>query len=91
MKVVKQISTGNIIHREIPDFETGKGIINASFITGISQSDLEEVEITQTEWDNHQATIQATIQEKANQKQSAIDKLKALGLTDDEISALIGE
>ena len=53
MKVVKLKLGGVIIHREIPDFEEGKGIKNASKRKGIDENDLEEVDISQTEWDLH--------------------------------------
>ena len=54
MKVVKQKSTGKIVYRQSPDFEKGKGLINASIINSISADDLEEVEINRVEWDASQ-------------------------------------
>ena len=51
MKVVKQKSTGAIVYRSDPEFEPGKGIMNASRIKNIPESDLEEVDIIQSEWD----------------------------------------
>ena len=54
MKVVKQKSTGKIVYRQSPDFEQGKGIINASIFNQIAADDLEEVVITRQEWDDVQ-------------------------------------
>ena len=51
MKVVKNIQTGRLVHREIPDFEEGKGIINAVAMGCGSIENLEEIEVTQTQWD----------------------------------------
>lgn len=51
MLVVKQISTGKIVHRESPDFAKGMGILNASRLNGIPVEDLEEVDVTEQEWD----------------------------------------
>ena len=51
MWVVKRKSTGEIIYRQSPDFESGFGIKNATIIAGIPENDLEEVEVTQIEWD----------------------------------------
>lgn len=50
MKVVKD-RDGNIVYRQIPDFDEGKGIINAVILHGLNSSELFEVEITQEEWD----------------------------------------
>ena len=52
--------------------------------TPISQSDIEAMIPT-----IQQEIIDQKTQEQAN-KQSALNKLKTLGLTDDEITALIG-
>ena len=69
MKVVKQKSTGEIVYRQSPDFEKGLGIINASIFNQISADDLEEVEITQQEWDD----VQKISQDKA-ERDKKIDK-----------------
>jgi len=53
MKVVKQISTGDIVHRENPEFADGKGKINAHINTGIDLTDLEEKDVPQAQWNNH--------------------------------------
>lgn len=50
MKAVRQISTGRLVWREIPDFEDGQGIINAAIDGYDNPSDLEEVEITEADW-----------------------------------------
>ena len=55
MKVVKQKSTGRIVHREEPEFKPGKGKENASTSTGILETDLEEVEVSQADWDAEMA------------------------------------
>lgn len=53
MKVVKQLSTNKIAYRQIPDFEGGKGILNAHMLfPKISIEDLREIEITEEEWNN---------------------------------------
>jgi|GEM_PF-2802803 len=50
MKIARQISTGNILYRESPDFEAGKGILNARFLfSEIPENDMEEVELNITE------------------------------------------
>lgn len=54
MKIVKQISTGKIIYRQSPDFEAGKGILNAKTLNpNIPETDMQEVEVvwTEAEWD----------------------------------------
>lgn len=51
MRVVRQISTGRLIHREIPNFEWGKGILNALIDNDIPVEDLEEVEVTTQAWE----------------------------------------
>jgi len=53
MLVVKHKDTGEILYRSEPEFEEGMGIKNASIIEGIPEIELEEVEITQQEWDDH--------------------------------------
>lgn len=52
MKVVQQISTDKIIHRESPDFAPGMGIQNARFLhPEIPKADMQEVEV---EWEDSQ-------------------------------------
>jgi hypothetical protein len=50
MKVVKQISTGKLVHGESPDFLPGNGIKNAVFFSKLDPRDLEEIEVSPTEW-----------------------------------------
>jgi hypothetical protein len=62
---------------------------------GIQELELTSIEMAQKEQDNIQAQADRTVreekiaQELAN-KQSALNKLKALGLNDAEIKAIIG-
>jgi hypothetical protein len=51
MRVVRNTSTGRIVYRESPDFEWGKGIVNAVASDGYTESELEEIEVTEAEWD----------------------------------------
>lgn len=61
MRVVKRISTGRIVYRESPDFEWGKGIPNAAKFPDnpYPVEELEEVEVTQAEWDAELALREA--------------------------------
>jgi len=54
-KVVRHIPTGDYVYREVPDFEDGKGIINAVSMFGYDPADLEEIVITIAEWEAYQA------------------------------------
>lgn len=54
MKAVRQISTGYLIFRAVPNFAEGEGIANAVDLQGIDPSDLEEITCTQVEWDASQ-------------------------------------
>lgn len=59
MKIVKQISTGKIVYRSIPEFEAGMGIQNARFLhPEIPKADMQEVEV---EWEDsqHQDALKA--------------------------------
>ena len=51
---------------------------------------LENILKTRAEFEAEQNRIEAEQQAKANAKQSAMNKLKALGLTDNEIEGLMG-
>lgn len=51
MKVVKD-EQGNILYRQVPDFEEGKGILNAVFIHGRKAEGLAEVEISEAEFES---------------------------------------
>jgi hypothetical protein len=50
---------------------------------------LEYILQTQTEMKEAEKLFEAAEKEKAEKKESAVSKLKAIGLTDDEIAALI--
>lgn len=50
MKLVKQISTNKILYRQSPDFEEGKGILNAIAICpDIDATDMVEINFIGTE------------------------------------------
>ena len=51
MKVVRHKITGRLVYRQEPDFEEGKGIINAVLMGEGPEEELEEVEVTQAQWD----------------------------------------
>jgi hypothetical protein len=51
---------------------------------------LEQREKDQAEWEAEQSRIEAAELEKQQKRESAVAKLKALGLTDDEVDALLG-
>jgi copper oxidase (laccase) domain-containing protein len=51
---------------------------------------LEQILKDQAEDENRISLIEAAEKEKADKKQSATNKLKALGLTDSEVEALLG-
>jgi hypothetical protein len=63
---------------------------------GIQELELTSIEIAQKEQDNIQAQADRTVREEkiatdlAN-KQSALNKLKALGLNDAEINSILGK
>jgi len=58
MKVVRHKITGRLVYRQQPDFEVGLGITNAvSFGCG-SADELEEVEVTEAEWEAELITRQ---------------------------------
>jgi hypothetical protein len=63
---------------------------------GIQELELTSIEMAQKEQDNIQAQADRTVreekiaQELAN-KQSALNKLKALGLNDAEINSILGK
>jgi hypothetical protein len=51
---------------------------------------LEQILKDQAEWAEQARLIEAAEKEKAEKKESATNKLKALGLTDAEVEALLG-
>ncbi len=87
-RVVRVIKTGETVYRQEPDFEPGLGIKNACILLGFKKKELEEVEITQEEYD---AEINVEFQEKEKEKkikeemdsilrEQAIQNLKSKGL-----------
>ena len=51
MRVVRNKVTGRLIYREEPDFEWGKGITNAILTGEGIENELEEIEVTEQEWE----------------------------------------
>jgi hypothetical protein len=51
---------------------------------------LEQILKDRAEYEAEQKLIEAAEKEKADKKKSATNKLKALGLTDSEVEALLG-
>ena len=87
-KVVRVIATGETVYRQEPDFEQGLGIKNACILHGFKKKELEEVELTQEEYD---AELEVEFQEKEKEKkikeemdsilrEQAIQNLKSKGL-----------
>jgi hypothetical protein len=52
--------------------------------------EIAQIEKAQAEAQESQRLIEAAEKEKAEKKESATNKLKALGLTDSEVEALLG-
>ena len=52
--------------------------------------EIAQIEKDRTEAAEQKRLIEAAEKEKADKKQSATNKLKALGLTDSEVEALLG-
>jgi hypothetical protein len=52
--------------------------------------EIAQIEKDRAEYEEQQRLIEAAEKEKAEKKQSATNKLKALGLTDSEVEALLG-
>lgn len=88
IKVVKNKSTNEIILRQIPNFEDGKGIKLVVSRHGGKTEDYEEVTMSQEEWDNQIKQIKDKDEKKKKDKDTAIEKLKTLGLTEDEAKAI---
>jgi predicted DNA binding protein len=52
--------------------------------------EIAQIEKDRAEYEAQQRLIEAAEKEKAEKKESATNKLKALGLTDSEVEALLG-
>ena len=52
--------------------------------------EIAQIEKDRAEYEEQQRLIEAAEKEKAEKKESATNKLKALGLTDSEVEALLG-
>ncbi len=59
-------------------------------IVPLTAEEIAELEANRIAWEERQAAAEAEAQTKAAAKQSAQDKLKALGLSDIEIAAITG-
>jgi hypothetical protein len=55
-----------------------------------TDEELAQFEKDRAEYEEQQRLIEAAEKEKAEKKKSATNKLKALGLTDSEVEALLG-
>ena len=73
MKVVRHKITGRLVHREIPDFEKGLGILNAINFELGTAGELEEIEVTQAQWE---AELELRQQERPPTTQEQLDQLK---------------
>lgn len=84
-KVVKIKETGKIIYRQSPSFKKGLGIKNACFDGNYKPEDLQEVTISQQEFndtlevESAERRKEILIQKRMNDllRQQAIDSLKA--------------
>ena len=77
MKAVRNKATGRLVYREYPDFRKGMGIANAllgDLVAGDlgSKDELEEIDITQEQWD---AEIALREQEKGPTAKERLDDL----------------
>lgn len=55
--VVKRIDTGQIVYRSGPDFNPGFGILNASRMYNLDPAILQEVVVTDSEWNDYVQSI----------------------------------
>ena len=79
MKVVKHKETGEILYRSEPEFEKGFGIKNASIGEGVPETELEEVNITQQEWDEHVAVaVEPSEKERIEALEAEVKYLREL-------------
>jgi hypothetical protein len=74
-----------VITKLVIDCETGE-----QHIVPLTEEELAEREQMRLQAEAEQAARDLAEQEKAAAKQSAIEKLAALGLSDNEIAALVG-
>jgi signal transduction protein with GAF and PtsI domain len=74
-----------VITKLVIDCETGE-----QHVVPLTEEELAERELMRLQAEAEQAARDLAEQEKAAAKQSAIEKLAALGLTEDEISAVLG-
>lgn len=85
---VRVKATGDIIHREIPNFKTGNGLKNAvHFNPEYSAEELEEVLLSKEDFD---ASVQDDIDKIKQEENEKIDNIKEVlpNLTDKEIKKL---
>jgi regulator of protease activity HflC (stomatin/prohibitin superfamily) len=74
-----------VITKLVIDCETGE-----QHVVPLTEEELAEREQMRLQAEAEQAARDLAEQEKAAAKQSAIEKLAALGLSDNEIAALVG-
>src|SRR3990167_5016654 len=88
--VVRVKPTGEIIYRQVPDFEGGNGIKNALIHhKEYKTEDLEEVKLSKSDFNSDiQKEIDKKKAKEDAKKLPVINKLKALGLNADEIEVL---
>jgi sorbitol-specific phosphotransferase system component IIBC len=83
MKYVRRKSTGELIHREGRDNNLDKWVKNASFINKIDESDLELVDVEQSEIDTQNQEVQDIKRYrkmvKSRQKKRDFQDLKSTG------------
>jgi hypothetical protein len=65
-------------------------ITNKQQVIEMTAEEVAQAEAQHTQWQEEQTQIEAAKQAEAEAKQSALAKLAALGLTQDEVKALIG-
>jgi len=73
----------NTMHRTEINLETGE-----QTVIDLTDEEIAQNEIWQAQWDAEQAQIETNKQAQDAAKQSALDKLMALGLTEEEALAL---
>lgn len=85
MKAVRH-KTGRLVYREEPEFKPGYGIINAVLLGCGTEDELEEVEVTEKEWENE---CKLREQEEPPTLEKQVDKLeKTLEKLDERVKQI---
>lgn len=63
---------------------------NTTTVVELTDEEIEQMEIADREWREQEAIKEAEAQAKAEAKASALAKLAALGLTEAEAAAIVG-